>query len=247
VTRPVFVIDDLAAGTSPVEVVVDGEEGHHGARVRRLRVGEAVDLVDGAGTRATGTVTRVAADGFAVAVASVSSQPPREPRLVVVQALAKGNRAEAGVEMLTECGVDAVVPWAAERCVVEWRGERATAGAQRWRAVARAATKQARRAWFPEIAELAHSDDVVRLLREAQLGLVLHEEAVPRLSRMRPPARGAIVLVVGPEGGISPAELAAFEQAGALAVRMGQSILRTATAGVAAAAVVLAASGRWDE
>lgn len=246
-TRPVFLVDELAGTSAPVEIAVTGEEGRHGARVRRLRVGEAVDLVDGAGTRATGTVAEVGPGGFRVAVAAVAPQPLPEPRIVVVQALAKGQRAEAAVEMLTECGVDAIVPWAAERCVTVWREARATAGAQRWRAVARAATKQSRRAWYPEVPELARTGDVVRLLRDARLGLVLHEEAVARLSRLTPPNTGTIVVVVGPEGGISPAELLAFEQAGALPVRMGESILRTATAGVAAAAVVLAATGRWDE
>ncbi len=248
-TNPVFLLsaEVLRDAVPGADVTVAGDEGRHGVTVRRLRVGESVDLVDGAGRRAAGTVAATGARDFTVSVLTVMDEPEPQTRLTVVQALAKGDRAESAVEMLTECGVDRIVPWAAHRSVSVWRGERASKGANRWRAVAAAATKQSRRSRVPTIGELADSERVAQLLAGARLGLVLHEEAAARLSRLEPPAdSGDVVIVVGPEGGITPEELARFDSVGALTVRLGESVLRTSTAGVAAAAILLAASGRWD-
>lgn len=248
-TNPVFLVSpDLVSDAAVGGVVaVDGAEGRHGVAVRRLRVGEPVDLVDGFGRRLRGTVTGTDRHGFTVAAEEVVDEPPPTPRITVVQALAKGDRGEAAVEMLTECGVDAIVPWAATRSVSRWSGDKAERGPQRWRAVAAAATKQSRRSRIPVVSGLATTQDVADLLAGARLGLVLHESAVARLSRLDlPSGDGEVVVVVGPEGGIDDSERAAFDAAGALTVRLGESVLRTSTAGVAAAAVLLAASGRWD-
>lgn len=247
-TDPVFVADPpaLDAVRPGADVQVGGTEGQHGSRVRRLRRGERVDLVDGQGRRVSGPVVAVEPDAFTVSVETVAHEPAPTPRLVVVQALAKGDRGDTAVEMLTECGVDGIVPWAAERSVAVWRGTKAERGVDRWRAVVRAAGKQSRRARFPDVAPLAPSADVAALLAGARLALVLHETAAARLARVTLPPAGDVVLVVGPEGGLSDAELERFTAAGGLPVRMGESVLRTSTAGVAAAAVVLASCGRWD-
>ncbi len=244
VSNPVFV----HAGTArPGDLVtVTGPEGRHGAAVRRLRPGEPVDLVDGAGGRATGTVADVTRDAFTVRVDAVSHEPERRPRLVVVQALAKGDRAEAAVETLTECGVDEIVPWAAHRSVAVWRGAKVDRGPDRWRAVARAAAKQSRRSRFPVIGALATSAAVAERLRGAAAGLVLHETAPHPLARVDVPRDGDVVVVVGPEGGIDDGELAQFAAAGAQQVRLGPTVMRTSTAGTAAVAALSAASGRWE-
>ena len=245
--RHVFVVaaPGLDGVTLGSHVPVAGAEARHG-RVRRLRPGEQVDLVDGRGRRVTGPVVGISSDEFVVAVEQLLDEGLPAPRLVVVQALAKGERGDAAVEMLTECGVDEIVPWAAQRSVAVWRGDRAARGADRWRAVAHAAAKQSRRARIPDVPELCDTAAVADRLRDARLALVLHETAAARLSRVTLPAAGDVMLVVGPEGGISDAELGRVTAAGALPVRMGESVLRTSTAGVAAAAVVLAAAGRWD-
>lgn len=248
-SNPVFLLSvaELRVVAPGADLTVGGDEGRHGVAARRLRVGESVDLVDGAGRRVTGTVAATGSRDFTVSVLTVVDEPEPQTRLTVVQALAKGDRAESAVEMLTECGVDRIVPWSAHRSVSVWRGERARKGANRWRAVAAAATKQSRRSRVPTISDLSDSERVAQLLSEARLGLVLHEEAAARLSRLDLPAGGGdVVVVVGPEGGITPDELARFDSAGALTVRLGESVLRTSTAGVAAAAILLAASGRWD-
>ena len=174
--------------------------------------------------------------------------PAPDPELVVVQALPKGDRGELAVEVLTEVGVGTVVPWAAARSVAVWKGERATKSLARWRSTAREAAKQARRSWFPEVVPMASTPEVASLIEAADLAVVLHEEAsasagVARRCRRR----GRIVVVVGPEGGLTDEEVAAFVAAGAHAVRLGAEVLRTSTAGVAAVSALLARTPRWGE
>lgn len=243
-TAPLFVVAAAALAASD-DVLVDGPEGRHAATVRRLRVGEQVDLTDGAGALARGRVREVSKAWLLVAVESREQQPEPAPRVVVVQALPKGDRAELAVETLTEVGVDVVVPWAAARCVTRWQPERAARSLERWRATAREAAKQSRRPWFPHVAPLAGTDEVAGLLRAAALGVVLHEAATGALATLTVPTAGDVVLVVGPEGGIDDSELAAFAAAGAATARLGPSVLRTSTAGTVAAAVLLARTPRW--
>lgn len=226
-------------------VVLDGPEGRHAAAVRRLRPGERVDLTDGAGLLAECVVTAADRASLTLEVGARHREPPPAPRLVVVQALPKGDRGELAVETMTEVGVDVIVPWAADRCVTRWRPERRDKALGRWRTTAREAAKQARRSRLPEVPDLASTDDVAARLGAASLALVLHEEAEAPLSAVEPPADGDIVLVVGPEGGITEAELARFAAAGGRPTRLGPTVLRTSTAGVAAAGVLLAATGRW--
>jgi 16S rRNA (uracil1498-N3)-methyltransferase len=233
VSNPVFLCADLSGD----RVVLDGQEGRHAATVKRLRPGELLDLVDGTGTRVTGVVAATTRDTVTVDVGTRLVEPPPAPRITLVQALAKGDRGELAVELATEVGIDEVVPWAAARCVVRWDGERGTKALAKWRSTAREAGKQSRRAWFPVVREPLRTHEVAAL--PGQL-LVLHEEAMTPLSTVE--LTGDVVLVVGPEGGIAPEELEAL---GGTAVRLGSSVLRTSTAGAAAAAVVSARSGRW--
>jgi 16S rRNA (uracil1498-N3)-methyltransferase len=164
---------------------------------------------------------------------------------VVVQALPKGERGELAVEVLTEVGVARIVPWAASRSVAVWKGERAAKSLSRCRATAREAAKQARRPWFPEVDELATTAQVVDLVASAELAVVLHEEASVPLSSLDVPGHGTVVVVVGPEGGLSDDEVAAFAAAGGPAVRLGTEVLRTSTAGVAAVSALLSRTPRW--
>ena len=242
---PVFVADRavLAAGT---EVRLTGPEGHHAAAVRRIAVGERVMLTDGAGLVVRAETLEVHRDEVLFSVLGRSEVPAGEPRLVVVQALPKGERGEVAVETLTEVGVDVIVPWAASRCVTRWRDERGAKALGRWRSTAREAGKQSRRPWFPEVSDLASTADVVRLLADAALGIVLHEEADLPLSAAVLPTFGTVVVVVGPEGGLSAEEREAFAGAGATAYLLGPTVLRTSTAGTVAAAVLLAATPRWS-
>ena len=235
-------LDGVAVGS---EVVVEGDEAHHAVAVRRLRVGERIVLTDGRGVAVEAEVASTGKRVFAATVRSVSVLDAPEPRVLVVQALPKGERGELAVEVLTEVGVARIVPWAASRSVAVWKGERAAKSLSRWRATAREAAKQARRPWFPEVDELATTAQVVDLVSSADLAVVLHEEASAPLASVGVPSEGLVVVVVGPEGGLADGEVAAFAAAGGHAVRLGSEVLRTSTAGVAAVSALLSRTARW--
>lgn len=235
--RAVFFAADLSGD----EVLLDGAEGRHAAVVRRIEPGERVRLTDGAGVVVEGPVTAVSRTGLRVSVEARETVRRPSPRLVVVQALPKRDRAELTVGMLTEIGADLVVPWNADRSQFRSSPERAGKTVAKWRGWAFEASKQSRRAWFCEVAEIASTDQAADLLRQAALAVVLHEEASRPLAGIEVPADGDVVVVVGPEGGITPAEL---DRLGVEPVRLGDTVLRTSTAGVAASAALLARS-RW--
>ncbi|MFE4669907.1 16S rRNA (uracil(1498)-N(3))-methyltransferase [Streptomyces sp. NPDC056716] len=245
-TAPVFVVEHFHAGDGG-RYVLDGPEGRHAVSVKRLRPGEDVILTDGAGRWADCTVLGTEGkDRLIVLLDSTAEEPAPEPRLTVVQALPKGDRGEVAVETMTEVGVDAIVPWAAARCVTQWKGERVARGLAKWRNTAREAGKQSRRVRFPEVTGLMSGKEVAELLATADFAAVLHESGDAGLAGAELPAEGHIVLVVGPEGGVSPEELALFDAAGARAYRLGPTVLRTSTAGTAAAALLLGRTGRWS-
>ncbi|MGW5737056.1 MULTISPECIES: 16S rRNA (uracil(1498)-N(3))-methyltransferase [Streptomyces] len=248
-TAPVFVVEsfaDTAAGGAGRHVL-DGPEGRHAVSVKRLHAGEDVVLTDGAGRWADCVVLDTEGkDRLILRMDPVREQAPQEPRITVVQALPKGDRGELAVETMTETGVDAIVPWSAARCITQWKGERGLKALGKWRATAREAGKQSRRVRFPEVADAMTTKQVAALLAAADFAAVLHEEGSEPLATADLPAAGHIVLVVGPEGGVSPEELAAFADAGASPYRLGRSVLRTSTAGTAAAALLLGRTGRWS-
>lgn len=239
-TAPLFLCDDLG----PDEIDLTGPEGRHAATVRRVQVGEAVDLADGRGTRAHCTVTGLGTDLVRLRVERRVVEPEPLPRLVLVQALAKGDRGELAVELATEVGVDEVVPWSAERCIVKWEGPRGEKALQRWRSTAREAGKQSRRARHPVVAMWVGTDELLERV-EVTPTLLLHEGAGTPLASVPLPQGGDLLLVVGPEGGLTDREVAALTAAGGVPVRLGSSVLRTSTAGAAAAAVVSARTSRW--
>ncbi|HEX7746331.1 MAG TPA: 16S rRNA (uracil(1498)-N(3))-methyltransferase [Micromonosporaceae bacterium] len=243
-SAPLFLVDRLPAGDT---YCLDGPEGHHAATVQRLRVGQDLILGDARGGTVTAVVTAVGRGVLNLAVTSRRHHERPEPRLVVVQGIAKGERGELAVQAMTEVGVDEIVPWAAARSVAQWRGERGAKARDKWAATAREAAKQARRPWCPAVSGEpdASTRVVAGRLATAAAGFVLHEAADTRLTTVDLPATGEIVLVVGPEGGIDDAEVTAFGAAGALPVRLGDAVLRTSTAGVAALSVLSARLGRW--
>jgi 16S rRNA (uracil1498-N3)-methyltransferase len=231
--------------------MLSGAEGRHAATVRRLGPGEHVDITDGAGTLASCVITAAGPGTLELAVTGRSFEPAPVPRLTVIQAIPKGDRGEQAVETMTEVGADVIVPWAAERCVAQWRGDKAVKGAARWRATAGAAARQSRRRWFPEVTELAGTDDVLARIAAATAGgtglaVLLDPDAAGPLSAVAAgQGRAEIILLVGPEGGISAAEAARLTAAGAAGARLGPTVLRASSAGAVAAALVLSASGRW--
>jgi 16S rRNA (uracil1498-N3)-methyltransferase len=244
VTPPLFLLDALATFGAGDVVALGGDEGRHAAKVKRMTVGETVLVSDGCGSLATCEVASIRPDGLELRIVELAASPEPDPRLVVVQALPKGDRAELAVEIMTELGVDVIVPWSASRSIAQWSGPRGDKSLVKWRRTAREATKQSRRPRVPEITDLASTAQVATRLAGA-CALVLHEDAADPLVSTPLAASGDVVVVVGPEGGVSADELAAFAGAGARTVRLGAPVLRTSTAGAAALSVLSHRVGRW--
>ena len=238
---PVFLVEHLPDGA---RFVLDGPEGHHAADVQRLAPGETLTLADGDGGLAHARVDQAERGRLTLAILDRGTVPAPDPKLTVVQALPKGDRGERAVQMLTEIGVDEVVPWAASRSITQWKGPRGDKARGKWVATAREATKQARRARLARVAELHTTRQLVARLREAAQVLVLPERATRPLSTTDLAATGELAVVIGPEGSISPDELDALREFGE-PVRLGETVLRTSTAGPAALSVLQARLGRW--
>lgn len=234
------------------EVHLAGEEGRHAADVRRVRTGEVVLLGDGAGTRARAEVVTVAKGSVTLRLLERRTEEPPSLRVVLVQALVKGDRGELAVELATEAGVDAVVPWRAARCVARWdHGPRGTKALARWRSTVAAAAKQARRAHVPVVEEPVDTRTLARRVATTVAGpdpgaaLVLEAAATLPLADAALPDAGDLLLVVGPEGGIADDELTALTGAGAVEVALGPTVLRASTAATVALGALGARTGRW--
>jgi len=245
VSRPVYVQEFPTPPTVGEVIELTGDEGRHAVSVKRTSVGEQIELVDGHGTRAVITVTGVSGkDRLTGVVDCAANEPASRPTVTVIQALPKAARSELTVDLLTQAGADVIVPWQAGRSVANW-GKKQDKGLAKWRAAARAAAKQSRRSRIPEITPVADQAAVVALIQAAPLALMLHEDATGKITDQPVAQVDSVVLIIGPEGGISPAELDAFTAAGAHPVRLGPEVLRTASAGMVALAALGAVTDRW--
>lgn len=238
-----FIVDstEQLAGDS---VALTGPEAHHAAAVRRVRVGEAVTLGDGHGAWVTGEVTAVAPKRVDIALHTRQHVVEQLPRIVLVQALAKGDRDERAVEAATELGVSAIVPWQAARSVSRWDAAKVAKGVARWQSISREASKQAHRAWVPAVADPVTTAQLATRASEVSV-VVLEPSADVALTALELPAERDVWLIVGPEGGVTPEELETLKNAGAQLARMGTTVLRTSTAGPAALAALSVVLGRW--
>jgi 16S rRNA (uracil1498-N3)-methyltransferase len=248
-TRALFYVDALPQVGELV--VVDGDEGFHAANVRRIRPGEELDLGDGAGIVAQCVIEDAEKGRLVARVQSRRTVDPPTPHVTVVQALPKSDRSELAVELATEAGADAFLAWQSERCVARWDGQaKVDKGLRRWQAVARSAGRQSRRPHVPSVTSLVSTPELVRTVATASANgavvLVLHESATEPLASVAVEGADSLMLVVGPEGGISDDELAALSGAGAIAVRLGPTVLRTSTAAAVALGALGVLTGRWQ-
>ncbi|BBX52997.1 16S rRNA (uracil(1498)-N(3))-methyltransferase [Mycolicibacterium poriferae] len=240
--RSLFYVDAVP-GVGDV-VVVDGDEGFHAANVRRTRRGEQLDLSDGAGTVAHCEVAEVAKGRLSARVLDRRVVAPPSPTVTVAQALPKSDRSELAIELATEAGADAFVAWQAARCVARWDGAaRVDKGVRRWQAVARAASRQSRRPHIPTVEGVVTTAQLAA--GAGPTTLVLHESATVSLTELPLADAVSLTLVVGPEGGVAEDELAALTDAGALAVRLGPTVLRTSTAAAVALGALGVLTSRW--
>jgi 16S rRNA (uracil1498-N3)-methyltransferase len=244
-TAPLFLVDALPDGE---RLLLDGPEGRHAATVKRLRTGEAVLIGDGRGGLVEARVAAAGRDTVELTVVERCTVAAPSPRVLLVQALVKGDRGELAVELATEAGVDGIVPWRAARCVARWDdGPRGAKALARWRSTVREAAKQARRPWVPPVEEPVGTTELADRIRRRGGGLVLHEGAVDPLAAASLPGGEELIMVVGPEGGITAAELAELTTAGARPVRLGAEVLRASTAAAVALGALAVLTGRWAE
>ncbi|WP_425861555.1 16S rRNA (uracil(1498)-N(3))-methyltransferase [Arthrobacter sp. TWP1-1] len=260
-SNPVFYAtpEQLAGLVPGVHFTLDGAEGRHAATVKRLSAGEPVDVCDGAGVRLVCTVTSADKATLTVLVETVVQEGAPAIGFTLVQALAKGDRDELAIEMATELGIDAVVPWQAERSIVRWKMDKVLKGAEKWRQVVAAAAKQARRSTVPQVGSLVGTAGVCDLIADAGLALILHEDAVDSVAQVARDwlasnssdtselvRQRGVLMIVGPEGGMSSAEVEAFIAAGARTALLGRHVLRSSTAGPAAVVLLSQELGRWE-
>jgi RNA methyltransferase, rsmE family len=254
-SAPIFYIsaEEYETLTPGASFELDGPEGKH-ALVKRMEVGESIDLGDGTGRRAVGTVHSLTDRGVIVRVEQLREEHT-SPRIYLVQALAKDGRDLLAIETATELGVYGVLPWSADRSIVRWKGERAAKAHTKWQNTVTAAAKQSRRALIPEVYDLYSTTDLVELIEEVtgqgSAVFILHEQATERLSTQAAKLAGGenlpeeIYLLVGPEGGISDREVQLFTEAGAHLALLGDEVLRSSTAGSAAMCTLNVVLGRW--
>ena len=242
-TAPLFLLDAQQVGGDTV--VLTGREGHHAADVRRLRVGELVDVTDGLGLRLRCRVRSLRRGEAMLQVVDRLREPAPRPRVSVAQALVKQDAAERALAGMTEVGVDVVIPWAAHRSVVTWDDDRVPRGLRRWQSWADEAAKQSRRAWVPQVEPPVDSAGLVTLVQASSAALLLDIGGDAALPTIDLDGVEDVLLVVGPEGGLTEAELASLSAAGARSVHLGPTVLRAATAGTVATAVVLSRTDRW--
>lgn len=225
--------------------VLGGPEAKHAVSVRRMNVGESIAVSDGAGLKVRGKVAKVLKDTLEVLVESVDALNPPSTKLVLVQALAKGDRDELAIQACTELGVFEVIPWQADRSISIWKAEKKQKGQTRWQTIVTEAAKQSLRAFVPRVSEVLDSAELVQMLRGFDQVLILDPEAGNSITELNAPPIGSVAIVVGPEGGISEAELSAFAEAGFSSVHLGSGVLRTSTAGMAAISYLQAKLGDW--
>lgn len=253
-SNPVFFTSaGSLAGMVPGQLfVLEGAEARHAVTVKRLSPGEAVDIVDGAGARMSGKVASAAPTGLEVECGALAMEDRPDVRLVLVQALAKGDRDELAIETATELGIDAVIPWQSERSIVRWKGDRAARAHAKWESTVAAAAKQARRAWIPDVRAAVDTAGLSAAVEGADLAVILHEDAVRPLRTVLEAWQGSghdgireVLLIVGPEGGISAREVTKLCDKGAVTALLGPHVLRSSTAGPAAVVLASDILGRW--
>ena len=239
--RPSTFFADNAASFGDT-FILEGPEAHHAIAAQRIRSGEVIDIVDGRGVRVRSRVAHAEGTHTLHCVREERTvEPETELQITVVQPLIKDG--ELAVELLTQVGVDVIVPWQAQHSIVQWRGERAAKAHTKWQHAAVHAAKQARRSHWPTIAPLATHDHVGELLASADCALMLEADAPVPIADVQLPVRGSVVLLLGPEGGLTPAELVHFNAA--LQVRLGPEVLRSAVAGSAAVIALKSQSSAW--
>ena len=226
------------------DVVIEGDEAHHVGTAARIKIGERVLVTNGQGRNAEVEILDINKRNIGARIIDVQDVPRTRTQLLVVQALTKGDRARETIELLTEGGADVIIPWSASRSIGQWKDEKDALS--KWKTWTREATKQSRRSWIPEVREIHNTKEIKELIEDSDTSFVFHESsAVPISKAVSGKAPKHVVLIIGPEGGVSEDEISLLTSAGAQSVSMGKPVFRAAHAGVAALAAIQTAYGIW--
>ena len=233
----------VAEGTdfSANQIEVDGDEAHHGVNVLRLKTSEEVKISDGVGNWGVGTVSQINKKSFTVEILDRGFEPASKQRVVVVQAILKNDANKEAVDFLTQVGADEIIPWQSQHSI----GKIDDKSLGKWQSTARESSRQSRRVRIPVISNADSTESLISKIKGLQNIFVLHESAENRLSQIEINQEADVILIVGPEGGLSEIEVNTFVAAGAKVVRLGESVLRAANAGAAAVSVVMSRTGKW--
>lgn len=245
-----FVIDPMLAATASIgdQLRIEGAEAHHAVNVKRVQVGEQLDLLTGQGRRLVIEVTATDKQGMDITVLEVIDEAPPAHPIGLIQALAKSDRDLQAVESGVELGISAVRPWQADRSIVRWNGPKIDKALAKWQALVRSAQKQSRRSFeptvHPPLGTKALAAEVAELVSGGDLVLLMHEDASQSMTQLvtdwsqQANDSSGVWIIVGPEGGISPSEVEQLTAAGAQLVVLGQHVLRSSTAGPAAVVLI---------
>jgi len=236
-----FLVEKLT--DAPV-IEVEGDEAHHAIKVLRINLGEEILISDGSGNWVRAKVENIEKKSLSAKVLERGFQDERTPRLIVVQGLPKSDRVKEAIEILVESGVDLIIPWESERSISKWQKDSLV----KWQNAALAATKQSRRFRAPEIIDQLSLSQLLEIASDTGAIVVMHESAKVKLSEVvstKFAGLSEIIIVIGPEGGLTDNELALLEGAGAHVLGLGPEVFRSAHAGGAALSAISALIGRW--
>ena len=232
-----FFVDDLPTQIGQI-YEFDNEDATHAVRVLRMKAGDTFMLSDGNGSWSQVKAFAVKKKSLEVEVVASGFQENLPTTITVVQALPKSDRAKEAIELLTEAGVDRIVPWQSSRSIGK--------ASDKFSVTAREASKQSRRLRIPEVTDNATTEQICEAIKLSDLAVVFHESSTTKLSDAISSHNVAhLLIIIGPEGGITPTELDLFTEAGAKVALMGRPILRSAHAGIAAVAAISALLKVW--
>lgn len=235
----VFIVDEIP---DKGRLLILGEEAHHASSVMRVTAGDEVIVTDGRGNSAQVRILSISKKSLECEILSKEITEPSPIKLTVLQALTKSDRARETIELLTEAGVDEIVPWSAQRSIGQWKDD----AGEKWKIWAREATKQSRRSWIPEIASHHNTSEAIELAKKNSSVLIFHEGSSEKLSSfLKGKSVDQLLIIIGPEGGLTDEEVEGFVKVGGKIIGIGKAVFRSAHAGAAALAAVQTALGIW--
>jgi 16S rRNA (uracil1498-N3)-methyltransferase len=236
--EPLFFREDLTELKIGSTATLAGAEAKHAVSVRRMQIGEAIQLTDGKGIRVRGVVFSTSSNILELNVSEINTEALPALQITLVQALAKGDRDELAIQAATELGVSAIIPWQAGRSISRWDAAKEAKARPRWQQIVNEAGKQSLRAHWPVVEASLNTSSLAKAVPDFDLVLVLDTTATELLGEIALPKAGSVAIVVGPEGGLEPNELELLAEAGAKLVSLGANVLRTSTAGPAVIAAL---------